>query len=340
VQTDSLNIQIDTIPVLPDTSAQEPQLVEIADTVAEPVVEVEQPVYKPVKPIAEVVVEKPVPQINTDSIIRDSILKSHEAINPFKPFIHSQSGDSAKVHKTAESVPVFQSQQFTGQTISELRNPSRVFEKEWVFGISIFITLLIIIVRVYYEKYLQTIFSSLLNIQIAEKLMRDKNVIVKRGNWLLNICFIFSLGLYVYITAERFSLVLPFQNAFFKYFYLVLIIAAILVGRFILIQVTAFIFDSLPVYREYMHNSFILNKNLGLYLMPLMASYFYVPSALGHAFYIAATVIIMLTVVFRYFKALQIIFKHNVFLFYSILYLCTLEILPALVGIKFVLTLR
>jgi len=63
-----------------------------------------------------------------------------------------------------------------------------------------------------------------------------------------------------------------------------------------------------------------------------------------HQYIIGKIIILGLIVLFsmyfvRITRSIQIIIKKDVLLFYTILYLCTLEILPVLIGIKLVKSL-
>lgn len=212
-------------------------------------------------------------------------------------------------------------------------------EKGWGLGLFLLAVILLVTLRKNYEKYLQSVFNSAANLQISEKLLRERNVLVKRTFFFLNAIFVVVMALYLYQAVKY----LQGSNDSANFlFYLILQFSFILVLllRIGAILLLGYLFDARPVYREYMHNTLILNKVLGIFLLPLVLALFYIQPALWEGVFFTATAIIALVLVYRYIRALQIIFKHKVFLLYSILYLCTLEILPVLVGIKIVVTQR
>lgn len=335
VQTDSLNIRQDTA----------------ISTVVEETAIVEQAPARP-RATQPVVVQTAVPA-STQQVNEEFSAVDTQAVNTSKPdsvvaeahspihlFTNLRKKDSAQIQIAPITLQQFEARG-NNETIVQAtpRNYARVFEKEWVFGTAILATLLIIVVRLFYQKHFQITINSLFNLQLAEKVLKEKNTINRRSNLLLNICFVLGVSLLSYVTVERLELVLPANNSFLRFGLIALIVSSVMLLRVIITALTAGLFDSIAVFKEYLHNSLLVYKNMGLYLLPLMLSYFYVSTTIGNVIYTSALVLLCCTFVVRYFKAVQIIIKHNVFLFYSILYLCTLEILPTLIGIKFVLTL-
>jgi hypothetical protein len=221
-----------------------------------------------------------------------------------------------------------------------LRVEKSIFEKEWVFGISMLSMVLIILVQIFYQKYLASIFSALGNMQLSEKMMREKNVIVRRVFFFLNTIYFLALALLAYTALKKTGIRFTVSNDFHLFMIILAALSVLSFLRVAFIRFIAVIFDAVPVFREYVHNTFIINKSLGIILLPLIISSFYVDLKLAQIIFVVSVVVLFISLLYRYIKAIQIILKHNVFLFYSILYLCTLEILPVLVGIKFVLTQR
>lgn len=343
MQADSLNTSIDTLvaepvvaPIMADTVAQ------VKDSVTENQV-VENVVATPVaapKPASTPVVASP--KVETEKVvqIKDAPTAEVKEISSINLFANLKEADSAKLSISPKPIESYLTKSHVSQIIPIEKSGVRVFEKEWVFGISVFAVILIIIVRIFYQKYLSSIIASLINMQLAEKLLRERNVLNRRVNLLLNTCFVLSVSFLIYIAAERFQIDGPANNSFYKFLLINVVVVGILLARLLLTKLTGTIFDSVPVYKEYLHNSMVVYKNLGLYLLPLMVSYFFVHESLAPVIYVIGVILFVGALLMRYIKAIQIIIKHNIFLFYSILYLCTLEILPTLIGIKFVLTLR
>jgi hypothetical protein len=228
------------------------------------------------------------------------------------------------------------SHKFTGP---EPINYQYTYQKSWVLGFAMVSLTILILMRIYFEKYLAAILSSLFNIQAAEKLMRDKNVIIRRVFVMLNFNFTLVTALYLYLLINYFKIPIPLTNQIVVFLCILGILILFLTFRLFVQNLVGYIFESGTIFKELIHNTYIVNKNLGLFLLPLVISVFYLKQNIADSVFYLCSGLIVISLLYRYLKALQIIIKYKAFLFYSFLYLCTLEILPILVGIKFILSL-
>ncbi|MBN2485298.1 MAG: DUF4271 domain-containing protein [Bacteroidales bacterium] len=233
---------------------------------------------------------------------------------------------------------------FSTETITYSGNKPLIheksYDKSWVFGLTFIAISLLVIIRIYFQKYLPLIFSSAVNRQTAEKLLREKNILVRRVFIFLNLIFLLATSLFLLRGFLFFNIKLPSENNLINYMLITILLFLFLTLRLGIQQLTGYLFESQEIFREYIHNTYLLHKNLGLIILPLAISTFYLRQPFSDAIFYISGGLVVIGVLYQYLRGLQIILKHNVFLLYSILYLCTLEILPAIVGIKFALSLR
>jgi hypothetical protein len=87
---------------------------------------------------------------------------------------------------------------------------------------------------------------------------------------------------------------------------------------------------------EYQYRTFATNRLLAILLYPLII--LAALSSIQHAYiYIGGTAIVIgLLISWRIFKGAWVAFTNNVPLFYIFFYICTLEILPVLIGVKLI----
>ena len=83
----------------------------------------------------------------------------------------------------------------------------------------------------------------------------------------------------------------------------------------------------------------MINKGVGIALFPVVVMIQYLPYTLVPVILVTGVVIFMAGILWKVVRAYQIIIRREVFIFYLILYFCTLEILPFLLGYKFVTSL-
>jgi hypothetical protein len=125
-------------------------------------------------------------------------------------------------------------------------------------------------------------------------------------------------------TFDRFSLFLIILNLIILYS----------ISKALLQKAIGFIFSRLGQINEYLHNVYVYNKILGILLLPLAFAAFYTPDNIAEILLITAILFYFFSLIFKIIRGFKIIIENEVFIFYSILYLCTLEILPIIIGIK------
>ena len=84
----------------------------------------------------------------------------------------------------------------------------------------------------------------------------------------------------------------------------------------------------------YAYQLFLYNRNTGLAIFPLVAAIPFVTASVTPIIIYSVIGIYIFSYIFRQFRNFQMIHDQNISLFYFILYLCTLEILPLLLFIK------
>jgi hypothetical protein len=219
--------------------------------------------------------------------------------------------------------------------------PKKRYEisNDWFLGLFLFITLLFLWVKIFYKKYFNLLFSSLLSYQLSIKLLREKNVMIKRISFVLNFIYVIVLSAFILKILEQYHIKIFGFNTFETLLIIINTVIIISVARILLLKLVGFIFDSTQIFNEYIHNNYVINKNLGLILFPLLIAQVYISEKLKVIFIIAGISLILISYIIRLYRGFQIIIKKDIFLFYLILYLCTLEILPLLLGYKFFILL-
>jgi len=120
------------------------------------------------------------------------------------------------------------------------------------------------------------------------------------------------------------------------YFYIIILIAVIglTILKFGIIKVINYIFKQQNFHIE---NHLLFFQNTGLILLPLYIISYYASNDNKLIFYLIILSYFAFILVLRELKSLFTALKLKISFFYIILYLCTLEILPILIGLKFIL---
>lgn len=215
----------------------------------------------------------------------------------------------------------------------------KAFSPDWIFGILLVSSFIIILIRSYYDKYLNLVFKSFHNYQFSFKLFKDQSVLYTQLSYILNLNSALVLGLY-FFQLVKYSNTTSFLG--FKGFGIYLIIPAILVGIYVLQYIVYNFIGDLTLRRsagkEYLHHSFMLNKIMGLVFIPITLCVAYLPDNLRVYFIYAGGLVIAFFYLKRIQRGFIILNRNHVLKFYWILYFCILEILPVLIMVKLVIS--
>lgn len=212
--------------------------------------------------------------------------------------------------------------------------PITSYNSDWMVGVLLFALILMAIVRFSFSKYLHKIFDSILNYQTASNLLSEKNMRNLRGSIFLNFLFFVNLALFLVQYAVYILSLNQDNNNFIFFLYSFLILVVVYSGKAIIIRLMGYIFGTIKESKEYLHTVFIYNKNLGVFLLPITLSVPFIalyatPMLLNFGLFIT-----LVFYLFRLFRGFKILFRQHVSIFYMILYLCALEILPLLMIYK------
>jgi hypothetical protein len=210
---------------------------------------------------------------------------------------------------------------------------------DWFLGFFLSITLLFIWIRMFYGKYFSLLANALISFQISTKLFRERNVLVRRVSLVLDFIYFMVVSIFTFEIITHFGLI-KFDLSRLNLFLLLLnIIMMYSLIRIALLRLTGFLFLNQGLFSEYIHNTFVVNKGAGIVLFPVVITAHYFPHPVVSAVLVTGLFILAMAFIWKTIRVYQIIKRKDVVLFYLILYLCTLEILPLLLGYKFVISL-
>jgi hypothetical protein len=207
---------------------------------------------------------------------------------------------------------------------------------DWLLGIFMLLVILFVWIRIFYSKFFATLANALVSYHISAKLYQEKNVLSQRVSIVLDFIYliVFSVFLYEIVTYQGYS---GSTIAGLRLFLILLnIVMLYAMFRLFMLRFTGYLFLSRSLYGEYLHNTLVVNKGLGIVLFPVVIMVHYLPYKLIPVLLVIGVIVFIVGIIWKTFRAYQIIIRRDVLLFYLILYLCTLEILPLLLGYKFV----
>jgi hypothetical protein len=218
--------------------------------------------------------------------------------------------------------------------IGEEGNALSSSRSDWMVGVLLVSLILIAIIRFSFSKYLHRVIDAIVNAQTSNSLFVEKNMRNLRGAIFMNSLFFVNGALFLTQYSSELMSLKHANNSFGFFLYSLLVLLLIYLGKLIVIRTFGYIFNGTKESKEYMHTVFLYNKNLGMFLLPITLS---VPFIAYHAVpYLlnAGLIMTLIFFLFRIARGLKILFRKHVSIFYMILYLCALEILPLLMIYK------
>ncbi|PKQ63517.1 hypothetical protein BZG02_09085 [Labilibaculum filiforme] len=233
----------------------------------------------------------------------------------------------------SDSIPIIEIKP-TIQIIRENGIPIASRNSDWMVGILLFALILMAIVRFSFSKFLLRVFDSTINYQTSSNLLLEKNMRNLRGSIFLNLLFYVNFALFV---VQYFIYILSLNreyNNILIFLYCFAGLVTLYNTKYLFIRFVGYVFNGIKESKEYLHTVSIYNKNLGVILLPITIS---APFIAQHSVPIllnTGLVLCLIFYVFRLFRGFKILFRQHVAIFYMILYLCALEILPLLMIYK------
>ncbi|MGZ2369128.1 DUF4271 domain-containing protein [Ancylomarina sp. YFZ004] len=262
---------------------------------------------------------------------KDSLAKSIDSISTDSSLILTDSIISSDtIKQTIEHIEP----KYGGKDISRFQNIG--FGNDWLVGVILFSLFLLASVKFLFGKYLSKLVESIFNSHTANNLFLEKNINMVKGSAIINLLFIVNISLFA-VSIINHNSILSVQAYGFKEFILIFIAVLFLyIGKVVVIRSLGYVFKSKNESKEYVFTTFLYNKNLGLFLFPVIIA---LPFVQAHAvrwlMYIGVFMIFFFFFL-RILRGLKILIRKHVSIFYMILYLCALEIFPLLMIYKLI----
>ena len=204
-------------------------------------------------------------------------------------------------------------------------------DRDIIFYILVFLIFFLGLIRTSFPRYFESIFS--LSFQATFRQTQEQMAQNFFPAFMLNVLFVLCGGLFITMFAEfNHWTSLPFWQLFIYSTGILLIIYLV---KYIVISFTGWVFNAKEAAWEYRFVVFLINKLLGILLIPLLFIIAYADTRVKN---IAVTIVICLAIfslAVRYLISLARIRKNlSITAFHFFIYLCAVEIMPLLVIYK------
>jgi hypothetical protein len=209
-----------------------------------------------------------------------------------------------------------------------------VLGKELLFYLLVFLFIVFALLRRAFPKYFSDLFRLFFRTTLNQSQVREQLIQTPLPSLILNGFFVVSAGMYTSFLLKHFSVIQP--EEFWKMFLFATIgLSAAYFVKYIGLKVSGWLFNVNPVADAYIFVVFIINKMLGILLLPFLVILAF---AINNVYKVGLTLsLCMLGGMLLYrlilsFGAIRNQVRVNIFHFF--LYICAFELAPLLLVYK------
>ena len=210
--------------------------------------------------------------------------------------------------------------------------------EDWMILVFLFALLGLAYTRTVHPARISKLWSSMWNIRTMRQSIREEPN-TPRANFIFNTSFYLLAALIAYAAVKCFRADLWLQRGWLLYPLLVAAVFFVYLLKRLTLRGISFITDGDYSLSEYEYSVFLTNRTLGITLLPLSAFIVYFPVYQAKSIIIGSIVVVFAAIVYRLIRSLLTAAESGVTPFYILFYICTLEILPTALGIKWLTTI-
>jgi len=209
--------------------------------------------------------------------------------------------------------------------------------KEYLFYYLIFLLILFGLLRRAFAKYFYDLFRVFFKTTLKQRQTQEQLLQSSLASVFLNSFFVLSAGLYVNFLLQYFHLVIS-DNFWLQYIYCAGALAAIYLVKYIWLKITGWLFNVSNATDSYIFIVFIINKMLGIFLLPFLLLLAFATEPLHSSAMFISWVGIALLLIYRFILSYAAVRKEvKLNSFHFILYILGFEVVPLLLIYKLLL---
>lgn len=207
--------------------------------------------------------------------------------------------------------------------------------ENWQIITLLFSLLLVAFAKGFSQNRFKNILKSVVSEQATYEIVRGEKIFFNQTNLILNVVYLCVFSLYIshFFYFHQKGLTDSFEMIYF--FKIVFFLTILFMSQLIFNAILNFIFDTKEIQMEYIFNTSLFNNILGILMVPLMFLIYFTALQNSVFFNNFMLVVVFIILLFRTIRYIKIGAKKNISNLHIFLYICTLEILPLIVIIKF-----
>ncbi len=272
------------------------------------------------------------------SSVFDTTSKNSFYRNPLAKFLHIQLYDNQGIIEVNSYNPIQSKRVKPVAAVPQYKMLHKTIIKkypDWIVGVLLFTLFVFAWLRIYFGKYITNLFRSAVNYTLSNKFFRERNTLYIRSKWALVIIYSLNMGLFIFEIIYHYNVSIRLAPSVLYILCCLFFLIAFWFNSLIL-RFLGFVFRQRKIFHEYQHNITIYKAAVGVAIFPVIIALPYISTKYALFIIIVGTSAISLGYFSQLIRGFRIIIDKHISIFYMILYLCTLEILPILVVFEMV----
>lgn len=186
-----------------------------------------------------------------------------------------------------------------------------------------------------FPKYFSDLYRVFMRSGFRQKSIRDQLVQNKMASLGLNAIFFVTGGIFIYLIS-RYEMLIPSGIWYSQVLICIGFLLSVYLVKYFSLMAGGWVFSSRELVENYSFLVFFVNKIAGLFLLPAVVILWLGSTEVHPVVVVVSFIIISFLYLYRYFLILPMVRnKSGVSSFHFFLYLCTFEILPIMLLVKF-----
>lgn len=276
---------------------------------------------------------KKVPKVEADTIAAEA--KSAQTALDENPFaLKPAASNKGKAKRRNKEKATTNSENSSAEIQPQ---PTDTKVRRFIFSIIILDLILVAIMLTLMRNFFEKSYISFINENLLNQVFRERQAGTLIPFLIFYVLFFYNLSLFIYLLIEHYNLPIVL-NPLPTFLYILLGVSLAFFGKHLLLRIVGFIFPIDQELRKYSFTIMIFGIIIGFFLLLANLLIAYGPGSITK--YIIYTSLGIITLIYL-FRTLRGLFIGNKYIwfhkFHFLLYICTVEIAPAIIMWKLIL---
>jgi hypothetical protein len=213
--------------------------------------------------------------------------------------------------------------------------PVRPYNENWIILVFLFAALLFSVIRTFSKKLFPDAVKFFLFRGIGDVTSRDLGILFQWQSTLLNLISFMNIALFACYAAFFYGVNPRGISGFLFWLISFGVIIVLITLRHFICVITGIVSDQRETFNEYLLNVYMFYRFTALIMAVLVILMTFTVFSPSKFFFITGLSAMVLLYIIRIIRLLFIFLARNISIFYFILYLCALEILPVMIFLKY-----